>query len=174
MTGGCLMTQKKTVKRTVSVKKKGHPSQKGPTKELHELLDQLDDKEVAWLVTQAQTMLYNRKVNEVNEAAKKLAESKKRITPVSAPDIVDIVQAGSGKSFNIVMGNARLFLNLDELKALVRIAQATDNAGDASGRMYRWFDRERRDIIIDASLSGPGDPRLIRVYSLLREKFVVD
>ena len=168
------MTQKKTVKRTVSVKKKGYPSQKGPTKELHELLDQLDDKEVAWLVTQAQTMLYNRKVDEVNKAAKNLAESKKHITPSAAPDNVDIVQAGSGKSFNIVMGNARLFLNLEELKALVRIAQATDDAGNASGRMYRWFDRERRDIIIDASLSGPGDARLARVYYLLREKFVVD
>ena len=174
------MANKKTVKRTVKVKPKSSKPVSGPKKELMDLLPDLSTEEIAWLVTQARTMIYNHKVEEVNAAAKNLVEAKKKTPPKKAPKkgaakkpAVDIVQAENGKTFNIVVDNARLFLNLGELKALVKIAQADGDAGNGAGRLYRWMDRERRDMIIDGNLAGPTDPRLAMIHGLLREKFTV-
>ena len=151
----------------------------GPRKELTALLDQLGSDEIHWLLKQVKTMLYNKKVVELNQAAKDLAETKstapkaagRQKTP-SEPS-VDIVQAGGPKNFNIIMGSSHLFLNLGELKELVRIAQAADNAGDGAARLYRWCGRERSDMINDAGLSGPGDARLGLLYGILKERYSV-
>ena len=176
----------KSAKRTVKVK----PVQKKTTakspaappsperKELTGLLNQLDTAEINWLITQAKTMIYNRKVEEVNRAAQDLVESKQRSRsdkkvspPGPAQSEVDIVQAGSPKNYNILMGNARLFINLDELKALVRIAHSATDPGDGGGRLFRWFKRERNDVLIDAGLSSPTDSRLRRLYEILKDRF---
>ena len=172
------MAKTKGTRKTVTVRTKTTP--KGPRKELLALLDDLGDEEVAWLVTQARTMVYNHKVDEVNQAARDLADSRRKSAGTGdrkaapAPTAVDIVQSGGPKTFNIVMGQAHLFINLAELKALVKIAQSAEDAGDGAGRLYRWCDRERRDIINDGGLSGPKDPRLAQLHQILRDRYTVD
>ena len=182
---------KQTTKKVITVRTgksasaaKKAPAEKtshGPKRELIALLDSLGNDEIAWLLTQAKTMMYNKKVVELNAAAEDLANAKKsaakptgRGKSATPPDAVDVVQAGGPKSFNIVMGNAHLFLNIGELKEMVRIAQAAGNAGDGAARLYRWCTRERTDMIADAGLTGPGDARLGRLYSVLRERYSVD
>ena len=182
------MARKKTTKKTVAVKKTaGKPAAKRAGSaankekgELITLLDQLNRDEINWLITQAKTMVYNQKVDEVNIAAQVLLESKKRSgskksKPKSAPapDTVDIVQAGGPKNFNILLGNARLFLNLNEIKSLVKIAEAADNPGDGAGRLFRWCRRERNDILIDGGIAGPSDPRLRMIFKILKDRYTV-
>ncbi len=186
------MARKKTTRKTVTVKKAagkspdGKPIQKkaAPIKssrnELITLLDQLNGEEINWLITQAKTMVYNQKVDEVNKAAQNLVDSKKRSGPIKskpkpspAPEKVDIVQAGGPKNFNILLGNARLFLNLNELKSMVKIAEAADNPGDAAGRLFRWCRKERNDILIDGGIAGPSDSRLRLIFKILKDRYTV-
>ncbi len=87
--------------------------------------------------------------------------------------MIDIVQTGSKKSFNILLGNARLFINLEELKALVKIAAAANDSGDGSGRLYRWFSKERSDILKDGGIGSPADKSLRVIYSILKDRCTV-
>lgn len=177
------MARKKTTKKIVTVKKTAgkSPAANKEKGELITLLDQLNREEINWLITQAKTMVYNQKVDEVNKAAHVLLESKKRSgskksksKPTPAPDAVDIVQAGGPKNFNILLGNTRLFLNLNELKSMVKIAEAANNPGDGAGRLFRWCRRERNDILIDGGIAGPSDPRLRLIFKILKDRYTVD
>ncbi len=152
-----------------------------PKDELLTLLKELDNEEITWLVTQARTMIYNHKVTEVNKAARSLVEAKNRTVKAqkktkgsskkaSAPKI-DIEQAGNSNNFNIIVGTARLFLNLTELKSLVKIANANKSAKTGANGLYRWMTRERHDMINDANLTGPGDPRLAAIYNILKDRY---
>ena len=176
------MAKKKTIRKKVTVKpaapRKGAVA--GPKGELIGMLEQLNNNDIKWLITQAKTMIYNQKVDAVNEAARELLESKKRTGSETREkktktevQTVDIIQAGSPKNFNILLGNARLFINLKELKSMVKIAEAADDAGDGAGRLFRWCSRERKDIILDGSIAGPGDPRLRIIHKILRDRYTV-
>jgi len=182
------MAPKKTTKKTITTRKpaaKPKASQKKPVQnkakaELSAILDELAADEINWLITQAKTMLYNHKVEEVNKAAQNLADSKNKSKskPASSDNshpenMIDIVQTGSKKSFNILLGNARLFINLEELKALVKIAAAANDSGDGSGRLYRWFSKERSDILKDGGIGSPADKSLRVIYSILKDRFTV-
>ncbi len=165
--------------RTVSTKKS--TSKKGPKEELVALLKEMDNKEISWLLTQAHTIIYNKKVNEVNKAARNLVEAKNRTgtkaktgkgsSKPAAPPKIDIEQAGSSSNFNIIAGNTRLFLNLTELKSMVKIAQANKSAKTGTNALYRWMRRERQDMINDACFSGPGDPQLAEIYTILKDRY---
>ena len=173
------MAPKKTVKKTITTRK-NNPKSKSPAQnkaktELISILDGLSQDEINWLITQANIMVYNHKIEDVNKAAQTLNDSKKQLKPSKKPSVktVDIVQAGGAKNFNILLGNARLFLNLNELKSLVKIAAAVDNPKDGAGRLFRWFSKERNDILIDGGITGPGDNKLRLIYLILKEKFTV-
>ena len=177
-----MAVKKKTTKRTVTVKpSQGKKTSGSPEKsELILLLDQLNRDEINWLVTQAKTIVYNHKIDDVNAAAKDLVESKKRTTvPIkktkasSNHDFVDIIQAGGPKNYNIVVGNARLFININELKSMVKITQAADDAGDGAGRLFRWCRRERNDMLIDSGISNPTDLRLQEIYKIIKDRYTV-
>ncbi len=186
------MAPKKTTKKTVTTRKpasKPKASQKKPPQspaklKLISILESLNPDEINWLITQAQTMVYNHKVEELNESARNLSESKnnskkKSKNKPASPDsilpenTIDIVQAGSNKNFNILLGNSRLFLNLQELKALVKIASSAEDSGDGAGRLYRWFTKERSDILKDSGIGSPADKRLKEIYSILKDRFTV-
>ncbi|RKX89365.1 MAG: hypothetical protein DRP70_03905 [Spirochaetes bacterium] len=185
------MAPKKTTRKTVTTRKPVAKSKEAQTKppqnpaklELISILDGLNLDEINWLNTQAQTMVYNHKVEELNKSARNLADSKKHMKTAASPktgssknavnDTVDIIQAGGPKNFNILLGNSRLFLNLQELKALVKIAVAANDSGDGAGRLYRWFSKERSDILKDGGISNPADKRLKVIYSILKDRFTV-
>ena len=191
------MAVKKTVKRTVTTKtgpktakaagskpKARQKTSSEPAQALIALLDELAPDDISWLITQARALIYNHKVDEVNQAARELADAKNHSTGIenassankrtkTGPENIDIEQTGNGKSFNIILGNTRLFLNLNELKTLVKMSQLTDDRANASARIYRWMDKERRDMINDAGFAGPSDPRLGVIFGILREKFSV-
>lgn len=199
------MAVKKTVKRTVTTRSAEKPTTArkssggtgkkkpaksaakakktpGPADELKAMLPQLSPDEITWLITQARTMIYNHKVEEVNKAGQDLVETRKRkkssssgktSKKVRTPDPISIEPTGNGRSFVLIMGGKRLFLSLKELKDLVKLTQVTDDASNASRRIYAWMERERMDMVNDAAVSGPGDARLAVVFDILREKFTV-
>ncbi len=193
------MAVKKTIKRTVTTKtgspkkektkstgsKKGSKaagrSTQDPAAELNLLLEELSHEEINWLISQARTMIYNHKVEEVNKAAQELAETKKRASAparqsrkkVEPADSVSIEPTGNGRSFVAILGTKRLFVTLNELKDLVKHAQATDDMAAASKRLFAWMERERRDMVNDAGITGPTDPRLAMMIDILRNQFTV-
>ena len=181
------IAKKKSNTKTSGTKKKeaNSSNQESSNPERDELISLLSDfngEEITWLLTQARTIIYNHKVEEVNKAAKNLVDVKGRKTKSgdnntkggnTEPELVSIEPTGNGKSFVIIMGIKRLFVSLKELKELVKLTQVTDDPTDASKRLFAWMNRERSDMVIDAGITGPGDPRLPPLFRILRDKFTV-
>ena len=85
---------------------------------------------------------------------------------------VDIEQI-SPQSFVIAVAGERVFFSRDELRAVAKIAWATDDAATGAERMYRWFDRERSDFLLDTGIDGVRDRALEELYEIIRARYSV-
>lgn len=77
-----------------------------------------------------------------------------------------VVEMG-GNSFIIVIGKARNFFDLGEMRILVNISHAASDEKDAALRLYRWFAEHRKDVLIDTEISNALDPALSGIYNYL-------
>ena len=150
---------------------------------LHDLISELEEEEVRFLVRQAQVLRYNRKVRAVNEtikasksgsdAKKKSRGSAKSPQSRSKQHEVEIVERGDGKHFFIVVRGFRIYFTLDEMKKLVKICQVADDASDATIRLYNWLKRFRSDFLVDGSIGSAGNPYLVDLYRKLIASYKV-
>ena len=72
-----------------------------------------------------------------------------------------------GNSFVIVLGTARLFFAIDEMRKLVRICHEAPSEEQASVRLFSWFSMNRSDVLKDAGIKKMSDPALMLVYRYL-------
>lgn len=145
---------------------------------LSEASDQIDEEGLLFLLRQANVLIHNQKVDEVNRelaelsseparsAAGKAGTSRKR-----AASVVSIDDSGNRSAIFITLGAARKVLNLAELKQLVRICYAAETKTDALRQLYTVLARERADILNDAGIGNPASPLLEGLFDALRRKY---
>ena len=149
---------------------------------LHDLISELDEEGVQFLIHQARVLLYNRQVKEINKkiASSKTGASKKKSAgapvaaqrPHSEPGI-EIVERGDGKHFFIVVRGFRIYFTLDEMKKLVKICHVAHDTSDATGRLYNWFKRFRSDFLVDGDIASSRNPHLDDLYRQLISTYKV-
>ena len=139
-------------------------------KELKGLIKNIDEEGLFFLIKQANTLIYNQKVDELNKQAESLSKTrsktskknsltkkngskKKQITEESG---VSIERGAFGSSFIVQLGSVRKTFGEEELLRLVKVCHAGKGIKDSSARAYRWLSRYRDDVLID---SGIGNPR---------------
>ncbi|MQY76861.1 MAG: hypothetical protein GH155_04450 [Spirochaeta sp.] len=158
---------------------KGKSAEQALRKELAGLVQSIDSEGLSFLIKQAQILLHNRQVEKINKDLQKLsaidqkikkdsravAAGKKAATSVS----VDIEESGS--NFILVMRASRKFLSLKEMRGLVQVCQAAESGSAAGPRLYRWFSRNRTDILSDGQIAGPADPQLRGIYELIAARY---
>jgi len=152
--------------------------QKKIIKEITGLLSKLDLNDLSFLKEQASVLEYNRQVRLENEPLKKEAgkREKKTKTVVTGgkkipDDRVRIEQTERPKFFNICVGNTRLFVDIQEIKALYRIASAAGSPEEAGARLYRWFQKERSDMLSEVYIPNGKSPVLMNLYRALMDTF---
>ena len=69
--------------------------------------------------------------------------------------------------FNIYVGKSRIFFNREELRSLVKICHASGTISEATTRLFRWFERERKDFLNDTGIERSGAPILVELYNLI-------
>jgi hypothetical protein len=130
--------------------------------ELTDMLKDIDEEGLLFLIEQANILIYNRRVENIN---RKLAGSRgKRKKEPPAAYAVDIEESEDGRYFYIIIKNFRIFFTLEEMKNLVKICHASQDERDAAERLYNWFNRNRKDLLIDASIGTRTDPHLVGMY----------
>jgi hypothetical protein len=151
--------------------------------ELAALLPEIQEEGLRFLLNQAHVLIHNQQVEKVNAEMAKLQGLDRRQQGSAAAGAagaaakaaagVDIEENRSGSSFVLVLSPARKFLNREEMRGLVKICRAADNAGEAGTRLYRWLGRQRRDILLDAGIKNENDPRLAALGELVRGRYTL-
>ncbi len=134
--------------------------------ELNQLIGKLDEQMLGILKQQAEILTYSQKRTEV---IRKVSEFQTAIAKGQLPDEgVDPnaawVEQTDGGFFMICVGRDRIFFNRDELRELTRICWKAKDASQAGSRMYRWFERERRDFLNDTGIARPSSAALQNLY----------
>ncbi|MBF9017738.1 MULTISPECIES: hypothetical protein [unclassified Oceanispirochaeta] len=147
---------------------------------INDLFTELKDEELKFILKQAEVLDYNRKVRLKREEAREQKteeEAGSEAEPVQSakvPEVqppVYIEQTDRSKFFNICIGTARLFVDYQEIQALFKIASAAGSAEEGAPRLYRWFQKERSDVLAEGNIRSPGSPALYEIYEALLETF---
>lgn len=162
-------------------------------RELAELLPQLDEEGLQFLLDQGRIHLYNMKVAELQALAEEIPEGtetgvpKKGRKELSSPKQekrniqsgpVFQIKAGSGGGSYHVMyqGKWKVFSDTEMLQ-MVRIVSGSSRetcqapSPENARRLYQWLRQERADVFQDIPFQGPSDPLLIEFVSLLQKTF---
>lgn len=141
---------------------------------IEDALPQLDVETLALVLRNTQVAIYNRQMEDTRrqvEEAQKAVEQGRVPGEAKAAEI-DIEQI-SGYSFVIVYGPERVFFNRAELREIARVCWATGNEKDGAARLYKWFERERRDFLLDTGIDSGSDPGLRELWNLVRSRYKV-
>ncbi len=141
---------------------------------IEEALPELDVETLALVLRNTQVAIYNRQMEDTRrqvEEAQRAVEQGRVPGQEQAPG-VDIEQI-SDQSFVIVYGPERIFFNRAELREIARVCWAAENGKNGANRLFRWFERERRDFLLDTGVDSPSDPGLSELWSLVRSRYKV-
>ncbi|MDC7233884.1 MAG: hypothetical protein PQJ58_11695 [Spirochaetales bacterium] len=159
---------------------------------INELLTRLEEKDLSFILQQAEVLDYNKAVLERRAAVEARAAdpeasdpeasdsdmpsadssaATKTVPRAAEPEPVYIEQTEHSKFFNICIGSARLFVDYQEVQALYKIARAASSAREAAPRLYRWLEKERSDILAEGNIRGLRSPVLSELYEALLDTF---
>ena len=151
-------------------------------KELKGLISKLDSEGIAFLIEQARVHLYNMQVDELNRAAiaanaasarshSLAAKTRGAGKAAAANDNMRIEGSESGSSYYLFYRNTNIMFSRDEMTQLVKIANGEGTDLEIRGRLYNWFDRERKDIFATVPIADKFDERLKKLVSLIKKNF---
>ena len=152
-----------------------------PLEQLVEIAGRLNEEGILFLLKQAHTMEYNKKVDELNETAENLSNtrwqsqagnSKSKNAPMRTgkSGVVTIERASFGRSYILVIGNQRKTLDEHEMMSLVKMAHSETDERVRISRIFRWMQRFRDDIIIDTGVTARS-PAIKELQDLLKSSF---
>jgi hypothetical protein len=163
---GCIL-------RYVKGKKKIDTGRAKLEKELREALAEIDEEGLLFLLRQAQVLIYNARVDRINQEATKLKGGKPQTVKEAreAPLTVSIEESDDGKSIFLTLGKARKVLAPEEMRQLVRICYAAETKSEALRQLFTVLARERKDILADAMIGNPDNPLLVALFTTVRNTY---
>lgn len=134
---------------------------------IKKIMKELDEPSLMFLLEQAQILKHNMEVDKIN---KEIIESRKggeQITTTKiSKDSIKIIADNDGKNFILDINNKRKFLTRDEFRKIVEICY---NGNETN--LFNWFERERKDILIDAGIKSKSSQYLSVIINLVKSKY---
>ena len=154
--------------------------------ELRLLIKEIDEEGLAFLIRQAHTLIYNMKVDELNERMEETSvETRRKKSGGSGEsggsDEKSDADAGPAVFFEpgkhrggyiLQIESARFIMDEAEVLQLVKIAQSGAGDAEVRKRLYRWIEGNRDDILLDVDLS-PRGRRIAALHERLSHDFAV-
>jgi hypothetical protein len=138
--------------------------------ELTAKLDDIDDEGLQFLNKQADILIYNAKVDELNKKIRQTVRPKAFAGPKADEVSIDRTK---DDFFYVEIGGDRVFFNLEEMRAMTRIAHGAEDEDVGARRLHRWFSRERKDFLTDLGIASPTDQRLKRLHQVVVSTYKV-
>ena len=135
----------------------------------------IDEEGLLFLTKQANVLIYNKRVEEINRQAGDIKGKKAPPQKETKRErfTVGVEEKNDGEHFYIILENARIFFNRTEMRSIVKICHAAENETDASQRLYRWFSKNRKDLLIDGGIASSKSPFLANIYKKLISTYKV-
>ncbi len=145
-------------------------------KDLRKLIKDIPEEGLIFLIEQANKLVYNKRVEEINALQAKLNNKKTKTSKKTKKQNIErcsiSIERGSfNRSFILIIGNTRKTVTEDEMVKLVRICHTAKNAADASSRLYNRLKHERDDILLDSGIGSKEDKCLAEIYKYLKANF---
>jgi hypothetical protein len=144
---------------------------------LAEAIEQIDEEGLLFLLRQANVLIHNQKVDEVNRELAELpakpgrASSSGRAAGRGPQAVVAVDDSGDRSAVFLTLGNVRKVLSREELKRLVRICYTAESKSDALLQLYTVLVRERSDILKDSGIRSAANPLVEGLFYALRRKY---
>jgi len=142
--------------------------------EIIDIVSRLDKNGLETLVGAARAVETKRKIETFNRELNVVAEkaSRKR-REASRPDFSVLIERTEDDFFVIQMDQARVFFNIQELREITAICHSAANSKAANPqaagmkRLFKWFEKERSDLLADAGVDSERSPYLAELYELV-------
>lgn len=152
-----------------------------PTEHRNELIDEivsiakrLDDDGLELLLEQAKVVEYKGKIEQFNRrlnvATRQAIDARRE---AGRPDYHVEVERTEDDFFVIQLDDARVFFNRNEMRELTRICHKAKDEAAGARNLYRWFERERSDLLADAGISSNRSPYLRNLYEFIVNTYTV-
>ncbi len=140
------------------------------------MLERISPEGLVFLKEQALVLIYNQEVELHNAAAReqqkrKTLSGERKKSPESKQRGVSIEQLEKPGYFNIRIDNAKLFMDRHEIKAIYKIASEAESPAQGAARLYRWFQKERSDVLTEGAIESEKSPLLPLIYQELLDTF---
>jgi lipoprotein-anchoring transpeptidase ErfK/SrfK len=158
--------------------KRTDPARAKLENELKKAIREVDEEGLLFLLRQAQTLIYNARVERINQEAEKLKGAKKTAggkesPPQEARQSVLIEESDGGKTIFLTIGKARKVLTPEEMRRIVRICYGAETKSEALRQLFTVLARERRDILADAIIGNPDNPLLEALFTVVRQTYTL-
>jgi hypothetical protein len=170
----------KKTKRKKKINSKAHAQREILERELKNLIPEIDEEGLAFLLKQAQVSIHNLNVDRVNKELEQARQSGKQVIvkngkaeAVKGQSGVWIEDAPGSTSFIVVLGSIRKIFSREELRKLVAIAHSGSDDGARSEQLYTWFKKHRGDVLFDVKIGAQRHPLLFNLARYLRTHYKV-
>jgi hypothetical protein len=143
-------------------------------KAINLLLKKLDEESLNFLFEQAKVLLHNLEVKKLQQEFEEL--DVKTITAKRqdySKDKLEVVEADDLRHFIFVINGARNFFSRDEMRKLVKLCHSAPTLKDGMRMLYNWFEKNRKDVIIDTAIDGPNDKALETMYNYIVSNYTL-
>lgn len=65
-------------------------------------------------------------------------------------------------------------MDYKEIITILKIAKAAESPQLGVKRLYTWFKKERKDVLMDGHIGSSNHPALLMIYEELLDKFDLD
>jgi hypothetical protein len=122
----------------------------------------LEDNSLKKLLQDAAILAHNERV------LRDFIVGKDKPAPQTHSVLAAVEEGKDGTYFIVILKGYRHIFGLEEMRNLVKTCYAATTAAEAGPRLFAWFERERRDIIMNSKIADQRDTCL----SALREVIV--
>ena len=134
-------------------------------REIVGIAERIDESGLETLLNAARAVDMKGKIEQFNRELNVVADkAARRRRELNAPEYRVRIERTKDDFFIIQLDTARVFFNRQEMREITHRCHAAKNSADGARRMYRWFEKERSDLLTDAGINSERNPYLIDLY----------
>jgi hypothetical protein len=142
--------------------------------ELNNIVKDLDEEGLLFMIEQANVLRYNMQVDKINSVKmKQQAEQKKNKKTDSGKQLIEIIPDENKANFIIQIDTCRKFISRQDFRNMVQVSQSESEMSQAAKNLFNWLMKERKDFLIDNNIQSKNDPRLKGLVQEIISKYKV-
>lgn len=134
----------------------------------------LEDDGLELLLEQAKVVEYKGKIEKFNRrlnvAAREAIAARQE---AGRPDYHVTIERTEDDFFIIQLDDQRVFFNRGEMRELTRICHKAKDRNAGARNLFKWFERERSDLLADAGINSNRSPYLQNLYEVIVSTYKV-